>query len=170
MGCEPEIGSPCDDNEAEVNDLVPQKAGTNNLVQDVGFDNCSQAFCLSFAGSRPFCTKKCEADLECAEAGAGFVCTDVVTFGPLACVDYEDPLEPQDGTDASGEECAGDTDCTVADETCFLLGAFANTCGIAGRDCLTGPDGGKSEGQIRYCAASPDVIDARDLQYGRAAP
>lgn len=169
MGCEPEIGSPCDDNEAEVDLLVPQKDGTNNLVQDVGFDNCSQAFCLSFAGGRPFCTKQCEADIECAEAGDGFVCADVVTFGPLACDDYEDPLAPQDGTDPSGEACEADTDCTVADEICFLVGDFANTCGIPGRDCLTGADGGKSELQLSYCAASPDVIDARDKQFGRTA-
>ena len=167
MGCEPEVGSPCDDNEAEVDELVPQKEGTNNLVQDVGFDNCSEAFCLSFAGSRPFCTKKCEADLECAEGGEGFTCTDVVTFGPLACIDYEDPIEPQPGTDPSGEACEADGDCTVEDEACFTVGDFAGTCGIPGRDCLTGPGGGKSEAQLRYCAASPDVITARDVQFGR---
>jgi hypothetical protein len=164
-GCEPEIGSPCSDNEQEVNDLVPQVDKTNNLVNDVKLENCSQALCLSFQGSRPFCTKRCEAELECAEAGAGFTCTDVVTFGPLACLDYEDPFLPQPGTEPSGEACEVDADCTVENEFCFTGGDLAGTCGTPGRDCLTGPDGGKSEAQLRYCAAEPDVIAARDEQF-----
>lgn len=167
-GCEPEIGSPCDDNEAKVNELVPQVDGTNNLVQDVTLENCSQGFCLSFQGSRPFCTKFCEADAQCAEAGPGFTCLDVVTFGPLACSDYEDPLLPQPGTEPSGEECEVDTDCTQEGETCFPGGPLESTCGTAGRDCLTAADGGKSEAQLRYCAADPDVIAERDAQFGRA--
>lgn len=167
LGCEPEIGSPCDDNAALVDEVVARKDGTNNLVQDVTLENCSQGFCLSFQGSRPFCTKFCEADAQCAEAGAGFTCQEVVTFGPLACGDFEDPLKPRDGTEPSGEACESSTDCTVEGESCFLSGAFANTCGVPGRDCLTGPDGGKSQAQNFYCAADPDVITARDEQFGR---
>lgn len=169
MGCEPEIGSPCDDNEDEVNNLVPQRPGTNNLVQDVGFDNCTQAFCLSADGGRPFCTKKCEADIECAEAGEGFSCSaDVAVFGPTACLDFEDPFLPQPGSaDPSGAPCAVSEDCTVEGEDCFIGGEFVDTCGFVGRDCLTGPGGGKSEFPISYCTASPDVIAARDLQFGR---
>lgn len=166
LGCEPEIGSPCDDNQAKVDELVPRVEGTNNLVQDVTLENCSQGFCLSFQGSRPFCTKFCEAEAQCAEAGEGFTCQEVVTFGPLACSDYEDPLLPRPDVESSGNDCADSSECPEG-ETCFAAGDFEGTCGVPGRDCLTGPNLGKSEAQLFYCAADPDVIAARDEQYGR---
>lgn len=166
LGCEPEIGSPCDDNQAKVDELVPRVEGTNNLVQDVTLENCSQGFCLSFQGSRPFCTKFCEAEAQCAEAGAGFTCQEVVTFGPLACSDYEDPLLPRPDVASSGSDCAESTDCEVG-ESCFPSGDFEGTCGVPGRDCLTGENNGKSGAQLFYCAADPDVIIARDEQFGR---
>lgn len=169
-GCEPEIGAPCSAREEEVNELVPQNEGTNNLVNNVQLENCSQAFCLSFQGSRPYCTKRCEADIECAEAGPGFTCSsDVVTFGPLACRDFGDPFLPQPGSpEPSGETCESSEDCTVEGEDCFTGGDFAGTCGFPGRDCLTGPNGGRSENPLAYCAAPPDVIEERDRQFGRA--
>lgn len=166
-GCEPEIGSPCDVNQAEVDKLVPPKEGTNNLVQDVGFDNCNQGFCLSVDGSRGFCTKKCESDRECAEAGDGFLCQEAVVFGPLACLDYEDPLLARPDTEPSGQTCEEGVVCPDA-ESCFSEGTLTNTCGVPGRDCLTGDNGGKSPNPTRYCAASPDVLVARDEQFGRA--
>lgn len=167
LGCEPEIGSPCDDNQAKVDELVPRVEGTNNLVQDVTLENCSQGFCLSFQGSRPYCTKFCEADNQCAEAGPGFTCTDVVTFGPLACSDYEDPQEPREDVESSGADCAESSECPEG-EVCFSAGDFEGTCGVPGRDCLTGENGGKSPAQLKYCAADPDVIAARDEQFGRS--
>jgi hypothetical protein len=167
LGCEPEIGSPCDDNQAKVDELVPRVEGTNNLVQDVTLENCSQGFCLSFQGSRPFCTKFCEADNQCAEAGAGFTCQEVVTFGPLACSNFEDPQAPRPDVESSGNDCSADPNICPEGEVCFSAGDFAGQCGVPGRDCLTGPDGGKSEAQLFYCAADPDVIVARDEQYGR---
>jgi hypothetical protein len=168
LACEPEIGSPCDPDTKFVNDLVTQEPGTNNLVLDVRLDNCTQGFCLSTDGSRPYCTKRCEADIECAEAGAGFTCQEVVAFGPLACSDYEDPNEPRDGS--SGATCSGGTGCT-GDETCFVAPSeHADTCGIPGRDCLTGGDGGQSTQPYKYCAAtSTDIIVQRDKQYGRSS-
>ncbi len=167
LGCEPEIGGVCDPDTDYVNQLVEQVPGTNNLVLDVRLDNCTQGFCLSTDGSRPYCTKRCQADIECAEAGAGFVCQEVVAFGPLACDDYEDPNEPQDGS--SGSACAGGAGCSDATESCFEApSAAADTCGIPGRDCLTGDGGAQSTQVFKYCAASSvSVIEDRDLQYGR---
>lgn len=190
--CEPEIGGICDPNTEFVNQLVgldddgdgvvdEDVGGTDNLVQDVRLDNCSQGFCASTDGSRPYCTVRCECEdleddpagdcvnnVECAAAGPGFVCQEIVTFGPLACVDFEDPLAPRPGTEPSGAECASSADCT-APERCFPSGAFANTCGEPGRDCLTGENvGEQSLVPLKYCAASSaDIIIERDRQYGR---
>jgi hypothetical protein len=87
--CEPEIGSPCDPDTDLVEELVQPKPGTNNLVQNVKLDNCkSQSLCASVNGSRGFCTVRCEGDLECAGAGEGFKCLQVIDFGPLACRDF----------------------------------------------------------------------------------
>jgi hypothetical protein len=175
MGCEPEIGGLCDPDKAKVNAKVAQEKGVNNLVQDVELDNCSEGFCLSSDGSRPYCTKRCTADTEClAEAGTGFTCQIIISFGPLACQDYEDPSKPRPGVKSSLAKCTTDTDCTTANETC--LGAVANTsgsgqCGIAGRDCLTGPPVNgvvqPSTLPFKYCAASSATIAARDKAYGR---
>ncbi len=85
---EPEVGGLCDPDARGVKDKVKPKAGTDNLVRDVGLDNCSQALCASVDGSRGFCTVLCETDLECASAGDGFKCAEIVEFGPLACRDY----------------------------------------------------------------------------------
>ncbi|MCC7074584.1 MAG: hypothetical protein IT383_24970 [Deltaproteobacteria bacterium] len=166
LACEPEIGSPCDPDTDFVDQLVEQVAGTNNLVLDVRLDNCTQGYCLSTDGSRPYCTKRCETDLECAEAGGGFVCQEVVAFGPLACADYEDPNEPSEGS--SGVACAGGTGCS-GDEVCFEEPSdHADTCGLPGRDCLTGDGGAQSSQTLMYCAASEvSVIEDRDVQFGR---
>lgn len=97
--CEPEIGKPCRDDPELIKELVNVVPGSNDLVQNPRFENCSQALCLSADGSRPFCTKPCNSDLDCVEA-PGFVCEQVVEFGPLACRDY-----------------TPETDCTAADGT-----------------------------------------------------
>lgn len=166
LACEPEIGGICDPDTAFVDQLVEQVPGTNNLVLDVRLDNCTQGFCASTDGSRPYCTKRCEANIECAEAGEGFLCEEVVTFGPLACDDYEDPNEPQEGS--SGAACAGGTGC-AGEEICFEApSSAADTCGIQGRDCLTGAGGAQSTQPFTYCAASDvSVIEQRDVQFGR---
>lgn len=168
LGCEPEIGGLCDPDTDFVDGLVEQVPGTNNLVLDVRLDNCTQGFCLSTDGSRPYCTKRCEADIECSEAGAGFTCQEVVAFGPLACDDYEDPNEPREGS--SGDTCSAGAGC-AGEEICFEEPSDAiDTCGIPGRDCLTGDGGAQSTQTLRYCAAtSVDVIKDRDTQYGRTA-
>jgi hypothetical protein len=169
LGCEPEIGAPCDDNKDDVAAAIEQSPGSNNLVQDVSLDNCSQGFCLSDHGSRPFCTIQCQADAECAVAGEGFICEAVISFGPLACIDFEDPTkeQPAHEGESSFSACTSDTDCTVAGEQCFLSGEHANTCGFVGRDCLTGENGGPSESPLKYCTASPEVIKQRDIDFGR---
>jgi hypothetical protein len=169
LGCEPEIGGLCDANRDLVDAAVEQTRGTNNLVQDVGLDNCTQGLCLSTDGSRPYCTKACTSDIECAEAGSGFRCLEVVAFGPLACLDYEDPLEerPSQAGQSSGTECASSSQCSVSGESCFQAGELEGTCGFAGRDCLTGENGAQSSQPLRYCAAPPDVIADRDREYGR---
>jgi hypothetical protein len=105
--CEPEVGQPCDPNEEKVLDTVKVIPGSNDLVRDVGFDNCSNALCLSVDGSRPYCTKPCESDLECAEAGPGFTCQRVIDFGELACFDFI----PEADCDPSGYPC----DCAITE-------------------------------------------------------
>lgn len=172
LGCEPEIGGLCDPDPAKVAKAIDVKKGTNNLVQDVELDNCSEGFCLSSGGSRPFCTKKCEADSDCTEAGPGFTCQVVLFFGPLACDDFEDPTKPRKGTTPSNTACAGDGDCTVTDERCVGADGSANPpvegkCFVPGRDCLTGADKGPSTLPKKYCSASPDVIAKRDKAFGR---
>jgi hypothetical protein len=132
LGCEAEIGSPCEP-VAFSKERVRSEVGSNYLIQNVGFENCSQALCLSTDGSRGYCTKECTSDLECAEAGAGFTCLAVISFGTLACTDWVDPK-----TCESGEQC----------------------------DCLRA-DGTLSPNRRRYCAAPRDVIDARDVEFGR---
>ncbi len=134
MGCEPEVGGVCDTDDTKVFTRVRVVPGTNDLVRDVAFDNCSEALCTSTQGSRPYCTKSCETDAECAEAGDGFVCQQIVQFGPLACLDYT-PVE----------ECGG---------------------GTLPCDCITA-DGTPSTATLKYCAASPETIAARDAEYGR---
>jgi len=108
VGCEPEVGQPCDPNTKEVLSKVKVAPGTNDLVKDVSFNVCSTALCASIDGSRPFCTKQCEADVECAEAGEGFTCQVVVDFGALACEDFT----PADECDESG---APPCDCITED-------------------------------------------------------
>lgn len=90
-GCEPELGSPCSADSQFVKNSVEQKAGSNDLVQNVNFENCSQAYCLSADGSRPFCTKRCQRDLDCD--AAGFTCQQVIQFGQLACEDWSPELD-----------------------------------------------------------------------------
>lgn len=163
LGCEPEVGGLCDPDPDKVALHIEVKKGTNNLVQDVELDNCSEGFCLSTDGSRPYCTKKCEADIECAEGGAGFACEEVINFGPLACTDFE-----QFADGSSGDPCQEDGTCADAAEICQAdVVKGDEICGIAGRDCLTADDGGFSSNPILYCNASPDVIVARDKQFGR---
>ena len=137
--CESEVGLPCDPNTKEVLAKVEVKAGKNDLVRDVSFDNCSQALCTSIDGGRPFCTKECEADSECAEAGEGFVCGEIVNFGQLACIDFT----PAEQCDADGDGNGFPCDCFDA-------------------------DGVPSKQLRKYCAAPPAALAARDEQYGRA--
>jgi hypothetical protein len=189
VACEPEIGSPCDPDAEFVDRLVEQAEGTDNLVQDVRLDNCSQGFCASTNGSRPYCTKRCVADGECAEAGEGFLCKEIVAFGPLACQDYENPNLARPGTTPSETACQSSADC-AGDEICLgqvpcqsdsdcgtefgvvceaNVCSSANTCAIGGRDCLTGPDeGSQSLTPLTYCAAeNAQVIADRDAAFGR---
>lgn len=136
--CEPEIGSPCDPNQDKVLARVKVQPGTNDLVLDVALDSCSAALCASTDGSRPYCTKQCEADVECAEAGEGFSCQAIVAFGELACVDFT----PAEACDADGN---GD----------------GYPC-----DCVT-VDGEPSALVKKYCSAAAATIDARDAEFGR---
>ena len=122
--CEPEVGMPCSDNADYVNERVQQEADRHDLVRDINFENCTQLLCLSSDGSRPYCTRTCTTDLDCG--AEGFVCQQVVNFGPLAC-EGEDP----------------------------------------NRTCIE-PDGSPSPNPIFYCAATPEVIQARDEQFGRS--
>jgi hypothetical protein len=138
LGCEPEIGAPCDPVLEKVLDRVQVQAGTNDLVRDVALDSCSAALCASTDGSRPYCTKQCEADVECAEAGEGFTCQAIVSFGELACVDFT----PVDACDADGNGDGFPCDCIDA-------------------------DGQPSALVKKYCAASAATIDARDAEFGR---
>ncbi len=97
-GCEPEVGSPCGPPEL-VDERVVQEPGQNDLVRDLGFEACrSQGLCGSVDGSRPFCTKTCETDLDCG--AEGFTCGRLISFGALACEDWtpESDCVQEDGT------------------------------------------------------------------------
>jgi hypothetical protein len=138
LGCEPNLGSPCDPDEAKVLGRMQVEPGKTDLVLDVAFDGCDIPLCASTNGSRPYCTKQCEADVECAEGGAGFTCQAIVSFGALACVDYT----PLDQCDADGNGDGFPCDCI--DE-----------------------NGAPSRLVKKYCAASPETIAARDEEYDR---
>lgn len=103
VACEPEVGMPCSPSEPYVNSRVLQEAGRNDLVRDINFENCTQLLCLSSDGSRPYCTRSCETDLDCS--ADGFVCAQVVNFGPLAC-EGEDPQRTCVEPDGSPSEPA----------------------------------------------------------------
>src|SRR6185436_6190568 len=113
-------------------------------------------------GTRPYCTLACESDTECVAAAGlvadgGYVCDAPISFGPLACFDFEDPAQEQPAHRGESSEtpCADDGDCGgVAGESCFREGARAGTCGFVGRDCRTGDDGGLSANPRRYCVAT----------------
>jgi hypothetical protein len=173
VACESQIGMPCDSNTDDVADAIDARDGTNSIVQSVGLDNCS-AFCAStledsFDGARPYCTRECVGDQECSEAGTGFICTELISFGPLACADWENPAKEQPAFAGRSSEapCESSDDCSVDGERCFSVGARAGTCGFVGRDCVTGADGGFSDQMNRYCAATAGAIAERDRQYGR---
>lgn len=119
---------------------VQVQPGLNDLVRDVGLESCDQALCASTNASRPYCTKQCEADSECAEAGEGFTCQAIVSFGELACIDFT----PVDACDADGNGDGFPCDCV--DE-----------------------NGQPSTLVKKYCAASPETIAARDEEFGRPA-
>lgn len=138
LGCEPNVGAPCDPDQAKVLQRVKVQPGTNDLVRDVFLDSCNQALCASTNGSRPYCTKQCEADSECAEAGEGFTCQAIVNFGLLACIDFT----PAELCDADGNGDGYPCDC--ADE-----------------------NGQPSSLPKKYCAAAPETIAARDDEFGR---
>lgn len=89
VACEPEVGMPCSESGLIVDERMTPEAGRNDLVRDINFENCTQLLCLSSDDSRPYCTRTCETDLDCS--ADGFVCGQVVNFGPLAC-EGDDPL------------------------------------------------------------------------------
>ena len=97
-GCQPEIGRPCDNDPEIAKKLVDPDPEANILRRDpTQIFDCEEPYCGSVRGSRGFCTKPCESDLDCAEANVGvdegnpyFVCGTLINFGPLACSDYEE--------------------------------------------------------------------------------
>ena len=105
IGCEAEVGMPCNNNPDVVDDLTSREPGTNVMVQNLSFENCSQLYCLSADGSRPFCTKRCQSALDCSgNTGEEWTCEQVVAFGQHACEDWtperdcfqEDGVTPSD--------------------------------------------------------------------------
>lgn len=89
LACEPEVGMPCSPSTEYVDSRVIREEDRNDLVRDINFENCTQLLCLSSDNSRPYCTRTCETDLDCS--ADGFVCSQVVNFGPLAC-EGDDPM------------------------------------------------------------------------------
>lgn len=77
-----ELGTQCVD-DPTLQKRVQITPGSIDLVSDVVFENCSQLLCMSDNGSLPFCTIECASNLDCDREG--FVCTQAVEFGPLAC-------------------------------------------------------------------------------------
>lgn len=126
--CEPEVGSPCGAKEF-VDGRVIQESGKNDLVRDLGFD-CEQGLCASVDGSRPFCTIKCETDLDCN--AEGFVCGPLVRFGRLACSDWtsENDCVKPDGTasDHLTRYCVAKRDVIEKRDCDFGRGEDAERC------------------------------------------
>ena len=178
-GCEPELGAPCSPDGKFVKASVEQRAGSNDLVQNVNFENCSQAFCLSSDGSRPYCTKRCQRDLDCNVSG--FTCEQVVQFGQLACEDWSTETDCFDAEGSPSERpisyCSA-TPQTIQerDEQCSNV-AGVSSCVGAGRlqteidSDWSCPDNwyGASDGCDCGCGATdPDCNgdDFDDCEYG----
>lgn len=75
---------------------VTVKEGSNDVVSDPGFENCDYFLCASTNASRPYCTRKCETQLDCNPLpvpclpGApcpmeDWRCEVLIEFGALAC-------------------------------------------------------------------------------------
>lgn len=80
-GCEDtDIGRCCSVLDARDEGLIPQAEVDANgvyisvMATDPAFD-CEELTCLSYAGSRAYCTRECIADSNCPE---GFVCAQVI--------------------------------------------------------------------------------------------
>src|SRR5262245_61541468 len=129
VACEPELGAPCDPDPTTVRETIEVTEGSNNVVQDVRLDNCSEAFCMASGAqgldaSRPYCTQRCESNRECElSGGSGFACRNVITYGPLACADFEDPAheQPSKRDESSETPCASDEQCEARGERCFTI-------------------------------------------------
>lgn len=131
-GCEPEVGRECGQ-ESFVLDRVLVENDRNDLVQDLGFESCSQGLCASVNGTRPFCTRRCETNLDCA--AEGFECRELINFGRLACQDWtaERDCTQEDGSPSEAPilYCAPiqlDAKCVVGKRDCDFGRGDATTC------------------------------------------
>ena len=102
LGCEPELGQPCSPDsdllKAEFSAARPRR-GNNVLMRSVAFENCASTYCGATDFSRPFCTKRCESDLDCTgdlvAPAEGFSCEVLVNFGRDACQDWSPETDCQ---------------------------------------------------------------------------
>jgi hypothetical protein len=130
--CEPEVGRECGQDSFVLERVVVEN-DRNDLVQDLGFESCSQGLCASVNGSRPFCTRRCETDLDCA--ADGFVCRELINFGRLACQAWTPELDCTQADGSPSESpilyCAPaqlDSKCVIAKRDCDFARGDADTC------------------------------------------
>jgi hypothetical protein len=99
-----DLGLVCSVN-AETTARVTVKEGSNDVVSDPGFENCDYFLCASTNGTRPYCTRKCESQLDCDPGGPPCIpgqacerdnwrCEVLIEFGALACKQ----IDPDTGT------------------------------------------------------------------------
>lgn len=159
VACEPEVGRPCGSDDF-VLDRVVVENDRNDLVQDLGFE-CQQGLCASVNGTRPFCTRRCETDLDCA--ADGFVCRQLINFGRLACQDWtaDQDCTQEDGTPSESPilYCAppqldakcviGQRDCGTVDRRDEQVCSTLETSGWPEQAAcpLTGAEVGEGEGE-----------------------
>ncbi len=112
MACEPEVGSPCSVDQDAV-DKVPRDPDQVTIRQDVAYENCSKAYCMSSYGSRPYCTRRCEGALDCP---AGFECQASIRFGALGCKDWDQSTDCTDTPDELYHKYCTAPDAAVIEE------------------------------------------------------
>ncbi len=105
---DPEIGRQCSEQNPDIvrvlfgtiPDGVDEETGTGlaKMAQNVRFESCSSAICISTDDSRPYCALRCESDEDCSSVD-GFTCRQASSFSSLSCEDW-----------------SPDTDCFTQDE------------------------------------------------------
>jgi hypothetical protein len=91
-----DLGQQCSQDKS-LEKRVTIKEGSNDVVRDPAFENCTAFYCASSNGSRPYCTRRCENDADCNPSQLPCIpnqpcpadnwdCEVMIEFGELACM------------------------------------------------------------------------------------